>query len=347
MPYGCDPARIPRRATAVGGAKEARRDVGVLREAFEPDRLYAELSDDRTEGSRRRLARVAGFAAEVSLPVVATNEVAYLSPPDHRLHEVFVAASNLTALPGPGYRPTDRLHLASPKEMRRLFADRPGALRNAEDLAGRCAGAVRLAGEVHVPAAILPGGEEPARRLLSLAVAGARSKYPAGGEVLREKVRARLRRELSCIAELGFVSYFLLAHEAAGIARAKGIPVTGRGSAANSLVSYCLGLTQPEPFANRLLFERFMHEKRRDPPDIDLDFCSLRRDEVRFEMLRRYRENGVAEAATVQTMSLRGAVRVAARALGHAPSDIDALSRGVPTRFRDRDRVYSGLEGWE
>ena len=106
-------------------------------------------------------------------------------------------------------------------------------------------------------------------------------------------------------------------------------------------------MTQPEPFTNRLLFERFMHEGRKDPPDVDLDFCSVRRDEVRFEMIRRYERYGVAEAATVQTMSLRGAVRVAARALGHPPREIDDLSRHVPTRFRDRNRVYAGLSGWE
>ena len=342
IPHGFLAARL-----LSGRTEEAERGVRILREAFGDHGVYAELSDDRTEGSRRRLARVAGFAAVAGLPVVATNEVAYLSPEDHRLHEVLVAASNLSALPGPGYRPTDRLHLAAPGEMRRLFADRPEALRNAEVLSERCAGTVTLAGEVHVPAVILPGGEDPAKRLLSLAVAGAKRRYPAGGEVPRGKVRARLRRELSCIAELGFAPYFLLAHEAVGIAREKGIPVTGRGSAANSLVSHCLGLTQPEPFGNRLLFERFMHEERRDAPDIDLDFCSIRRDEVRFEMLRRYEKNGVAEAATVQTMSLRGAVRVAARALGHTPSETDDLSRNVPTRFRDRDRVYAGLEGWE
>ncbi len=90
-----------------------------------------------------------------------------------------------------------------------------------------------------------------------------------------------------------------------------------------------------------------MHEGRKDPPDIDLDFCSLRRDEVRFEMVRRYEKSGAAEAATVQTMSLRGAVRVAARALGHSPREINDLSRHVPTRFRDRDRVYAGLDGWK
>ena len=162
-------------------------------------------------------------------------------------------------------------------------------------------------------------------------------------------MRARLQRELRCIEELGFAPYFLLAREAAEIAREKGIPVMGRGSAANSLVSYCLGLTRPEPFSNRLLFERFMHEFRSDAPDIDLDLCSLRRDEVRDELASRYERYGVAVAATAQTMSLRGAVRVAARALGHAPSEIDNLSRHVPTRFRDRGRIYNPLSSgaWE
>ena len=182
-----------------------------------------------------------------------------------------------------------------------------------------------------------------------MAFAGARRRY--GRRAARvprsEEVAARLRRELRCIDALGFAPYFLMAREAREIAKAKGIPVTGRGSAANSLVSYCLGLTQPEPFGNGLLFERFMHEGRMDPPDIDLDFCSVRRDEVRFEMIRRYERRGAAEAATVQTMSLRGAVRVAARALGHSPREIDALSRHVPTRFPDRNRVYMGLSGWE
>ncbi len=199
-----------------------------------------------------------------------------------------------------------------------------------------------------MPVARVPRGASARGILRRDAFAGARRRYGEGGEdpTLGE-VAARLRRELRCIDHRGFAPYFLVAREARAIARDKGIPVTGRGSAANSLVSYCLGLTQPEPFGNGLLFERFMHEGRLDPPDIDLDFCSIRRDEVRFEMIRRHERSGAAEAATVQTMSLRGAVRTAARALGHPPREIDALSRHVPTRFRDRNRVYMGLSGWE
>ena len=337
VPFGYVP-----RLLLAGRGEETDRVLRALREAFAED-LYVELTDDRTAGSRRRMGRVAELAQRHGLPVLATNEVAYLEPKDHELHDVMVAAANLSKLPGPGYRPTDQLYLKPPDRMRALFRERPDALRNAAAVAERCAGAVDLRGEVHLPSAHLRSGETAEGRLARLALQGAKERY---GHV-EGRVRARLRRELSCIAELGFAPYFLVAREAVEVAREKGIPVTGRGSAANSLVSYCLGLTQPEPFSNRLLFERFMHEFRSDAPDIDLDLCSLRRDEVRDELARRYARHGVAVAATSQTMSLRGAVRVAARALGHAPREITELSKHVPTRFRDRGRIYTPLSGWD
>ena len=324
-------------------SRRAKEILGHLLEAFGRENVFVELTDDRTMGSRRRLRRVALFAEEQSVPVLATGEVTYLKPEDHRLHEVLVAAANLTRLPGPGYRPTDQLYLKPPGKMERLFGDYPEALKNAATVAERCSGAVRLSGKTHMPSVLLLEGETPKKRLVRLVLEGARKRY----EKPEGRVRSRLRRELSCIGALGFASYFLLAHEAKEIAEEKGIPVTGRGSAANSLVSYCLGLTQPEPFSNRLLFERFLHERRKDPPDIDLDLCSERRDEVRDEMIWRYERYGVAVAATANTLSLRGAVRVAARALGHTPEEINRLSRHVPTRFADRDRLLNPISGWE
>lgn len=339
IPFGLVPGLV-----LAGRRREARGILGLLREAFGPDDLYVEVTDDRTAGSRRRLRRVALFAREAGVPLVATNEVAYLRPADHELHEVLVAASNLTRLPGPGYRPTDQLWPKPPEKMSRLFADYPEALRSVAAVAERCAGSVTLAGEVHVPTVRPPGGETPERRLHRLAMEGVRKRY---GDRVEGKVMRRLRRELRCIEDLGFSSYFLLAREAADIAREKGVPVTGRGSAANSVVAYCLGLTQPEPLANRLLFERFMHEERTDPPDIDLDLDSEGRDGVRDELMGSYREVGAAVAATAHTLSLRGAVRVAARALGHAPKDVDDLARHVTARFADRGRVYNAASGWE
>ena len=323
VPFGYLP-----RLVLSGKVSRAREVLGRLLEAFGRDDVFVELTDDETAGSRRRLRRIALFAQERGFPMLASNEVAYLKPEDHRLHEILVATANLTRLPGPDYRPTDRLYLKSSENMTKLFGDYLEALKNAVEVSERCSGTVELAGKSHMPAVLLPEGKTPEKRLIRLVLEGARRRYRKP----QERVRRRLRRELSCIVSLGFASYFLLAHEAKEIAQAKGIPITGRGSAANSLVAYCLGLTQPEPFSNRLLFERFLHERREDLPDIDLDLCSERRDEVRDELIRRYERYGVAVAATANTFSLRGAVRVAAKALGHSPEETNVLSRHVPTR---------------
>jgi error-prone DNA polymerase len=324
---------------------EAKTVLARLLEAFGRDHLFVEITDDRTAGSRRRLIKIASFAKEHNVPVLATNEVTYLYPRDHQLHEILVAASNLTQLPGPGHRPTDQLYLKPPEKMRRLFEDRPDALRNVVEVTERCSrAAVRLTGRVRIPTALTVGGETKERRLIRLAVEGARKRY---GRRPEEKVKSRLQRELECVFALGFQDYFLIAHEAKQIAVERGVAVTGRGSAANSLVSYCLGLTSPEPFSNRLLFERFLHEGREDPPDIDLDLDSEKRDEVRDELIRRYERYGAAVAATANTLSLRGSVRVAARALGHSPEEINRLSRHVPIRVKDRDRLLNPISGWE
>jgi error-prone DNA polymerase len=337
VPFGLIPSLV-----LSDRASEAREILGRLSDAFGQEGVFVELTDDRTAGSRTRLRKMVLFAEENRAPVLATNEVAYLRRREHRLHDVLVAASNLTKLPGPGYRPTDQLYLKPAAKMESLFADYPEALKNAAMLADRCAGAVELAGRVHVPTAMIGDDAAPEGELTRLSLAGAKERYGK----LDEKVLGRLRRELSCIQALGFAPYFLLAHEAVRIAKGKGVPVTGRGSAANSVVSYCLGLTQPEPFANRLLFERFLHEGREDPPDVDLDLCSEGRDEVRDELLGRYERYGAAVAATANTLSLRGAVRVAARALGHPPEETNRLSRYVPVRFKDRDRFLNPISGW-
>ncbi len=345
LPHGLI-ARLVERGKWAG----AKRLLQELSEAFGDGSLYVELTDDRTRFSRNRLRRIVALADECGLPTVATNEVTYVDPEDHRLSEAMWASYNTTSLPGPGHRPTDQLYMKPAWKMERLFGDHPDrsrALRNTAEVALRCAGAVSLGGEVLVPA-YLPHSlyratkeiregcnETSAReRLLSLVLRGARQRY---GKPTPE-IKSRLRRELSCIGELGFTSYFLFANEAKEIAHEKGTPVTGRGSGASSMVAYCLGLTQPEPMEHRLLFERFMHKGRtKDPPDIDMDLCSELRDEVRDELISRYSSCGAGVAATAATFSLRGGVRAAARALGYPPSEIDELARHVPRRIRDRD----------
>ena len=171
VPFGLVP-----RLLLGGRGKEALGVLGLLREAFGSG-LYVQLTDDETAAGRRNAGRVAAFARDAGVPAVAAGEVAYLSPADHRPHEALVAAANLAALPGPDYRPTDRLYLRSGKEMRRLFAHHKEALRNAAAVAERCAGTISLSGKIHMPAAILPPGKTAGRTLLELTVAGVRKRY--------------------------------------------------------------------------------------------------------------------------------------------------------------------------
>lgn len=360
IPFGLLPTMLL--GKGVSSRPNAARLLDRLIEAFGRDNVYAELTDDETHGSRRRMREVEVFATRHGVSTVATGEVTYLEPRDHRLSEVLAAARDLSSLPPPQYRSTDRLYLRSQQKMEHLFADRPEALKNAADIAERCAGTVDLLGgfgrnpdrRVIVPQANLKPGSKEDVQLARLALAGAKRLYREGFKgnedayPSKEEVKARLRTELRVIAGHRYAGYFLLAKEAVEIARSLGAPVTGRGSAANSLVARCLGLTTPDPFNHRLLFQRFLHEHRKDPPDIDLDFCSERRDAVRNELMNRYeRSLGTGLAATSQTLSLRGATRTAARALGYSPSEIDDLARNVPRRIRDRDRLVHYTSEWD
>ena len=353
VPFGLVPSLALSKDTGLRG--KSAEVLSLLREAF--GNVHAELSDDGTEGSRRRMRAVELLAGRCGVPTVAAGEVTYLRPRDHRLSEALAAARNLGPLPPPRYRPTDRLYLRPPEEMVHLFSDRPEALKNAAEIAERCGEAVGLLGGfgrgILVPRALLSEGDTEDGRLSRFALAGARKLYPAafrgepGAFPSGSEVRARLKKELGVISAMGYAGYFLIAREATEIARSLGTPVTGRGSAANSLVARCLSLTTPDPFAHRLLFERFLHSGRKDPPDVDLDLCSERRDAVRSELMRRHSGAGAAVAATANTLSLRGAVRVAGRALGYSPAEVDALARNVPRKIRDRDRLVNYASGWD
>lgn len=363
MPFGLVPATVLGKGDkSVTNRPDAGRLLNLLREAFGEGNVYVELTDDETYGSRRRIREVEILAVRHGIPAVAAGEVTYLKPRDHRLSEVLAASRALSALPPPLYRPTDRLYLRSSKQMYRLFADRPEAIENAAAVAQRCAGAVDLfegfgrspGRRVLVPQADLKPGSIEDVQLARLALAGAKRLYKgafrdkSAAYPSKNEVKARLRTELAVISGHRYAGYFLIAREAVEIARSLGAPVTGRGSAANSLVARCLGLTTPDPFTHRLLFQRFLHERRKDPPDIDLDFCSERRDAVRDELMNRYEKRlGSAVAATSQTLSLRGAVRTAAKALGYSPSQIGELAMHVPRRIRDRDRLVNYTSEWD
>lgn len=176
IPFGLVPTLACSKNTDFRG--KSREILALLREAFGAENVYVELTDDGTRGSRRRMREVEELAGQCGVSAVAAHEVTYLRPADHRLSEALAAANALSALPPPDSRPTDRLYLRSPTRMGKLFADRPRALANAAAVAERCAGAIRLSGEVLMPRANLREGEVSECKLMRLAVAGARELYP-------------------------------------------------------------------------------------------------------------------------------------------------------------------------
>ena len=308
-----------------GLGTRGERVLRRLARCFAPGDFYVELMHLMTPDSPRYVAGLVALAERCALPVVATNNIHYAERRDFRLHDVLASAGARSALPGPYDRPNAELWLKPAGEMRRLFADVPQACDATLEIAERCTLDLGL-GSFHFPAAEVPRGETAYSVLSKAAWHGLEQRYrPVTPEAVR-----RLQHELAIIQQLGFPEYFLVVKDIVDFARRKGIRCSGRGSAGDSIVTYVLGITDADPIAHELLFERFLNPERRQMPDIDIDFDSRRRDEVIAYIYDRFGHDHVAMVATVNTMTARSAVRTVARALGHAPSEIDSFSRYLP-----------------
>ncbi|HOE26295.1 MAG TPA: DNA polymerase III subunit alpha [bacterium] len=274
-----------------------------------------------------RIARLARLAARLRLPPVATGPVVFARPERHALHRVLAAVrtrATVGTLP-PGALAPPGAWLRSGEEMRRIFSALPAAVENARRIADACRLELPL-GRFHPPLLVPAGGESAAERLRRLCREGlARRLRPPSAAA-----RARLRRELEAIGRLGFDAYFLVAHDIVQEAGRRGIPVIGRGSAAGSLVSYCLGITHVDPLAHDLYFERFLNPARRTPPDIDLDLAWNRRDEMLAYVFARHGTDRAAMLSTHVTFTARLAVREIGKALGVPIAEIDRWTRHLP-----------------
>jgi len=268
-------------------------------------------------------------ATRLGIPFAATVNVNFLAPEDRPVHTVLSAvrenmrlgdmAAHHERLAGPHSYFMTREHMAA------RLPDAAEALRNTQRIAEMCNLTLEL-GVHRFPRADLPAGETATRRLHALAEAGARRRY--GG--MPAPVRERLDRELGVIARLHFCDYFLIVHDICEFAVRAGIPCVGRGSAGNSLVAYSLGISAVDPLHYDLYFERFLNEFRTDMPDIDLDFCWRRRDEVIRYVYERYGADRVAMISTHTRLRMASAFRDVARVLGLPQREIDALSRRLP-----------------
>lgn len=295
-----------------------------------------------------RIERLDWLARAYGLGLLATNDVHYHAAPRRALHDVMTAIRHKTTVAAAGHllRPNAERHLKSPQEMQRLFARWPHAIAAARAVADACAFSLdELTYEY--PQEIYPSGQSPQAFLESETWAGAARRYPEG---LPESVRETLSRELALIGKLDLARYFLTIKDIVDFARSQSPPILcqGRGSAANSAVCYVLGITSVDPAKHQLLFDRFISEERKEPPDIDVDFEHERREEVIQYIYARYGRHRAGLCATVIHYRPRMAIREVGKAMGLSEDVTSALARSVwggwGREISERHAAESGLD---
>ncbi|RIK47050.1 MAG: DNA polymerase III subunit alpha [Chloroflexi bacterium] len=306
----------------------ARRYATDLREVFGPQHFYLELQDHGLPEQRRVNPKLLELARVSDIPIVATNDVHYVRPEDAPIQELLVCVQTNTTLNDPKRlrMETDQFYFKSPEEMEQLFRDVPDSLRNTVAIAERCAFELDF-GRLHLPSPDVPAGMSAHEYMSALCWEGLQVRYPQASD----EVVQRLEYELSVIEQTGFASYMLIVRDFAQFARQAGIPFGVRGSAAASIVLYTLFITDIDPIANRLVFERFLNLERREMPDIDMDFADDRRGEVIDYVARKYGHDRVAQIITFGTMGAKASLRDVGRAMGWSPADVDRVARLIPT----------------
>lgn len=313
------------RAFAAGQTASANERLTRLVEAFGRDNVYVELQQRHRRGEDQLNTFLIHLAEHAGLPPLATNGVCYARPNGRQILDVFTCIRNHTHLDAAGLllAQNSERHLKTPAQMRELFADLPEAISNTVRLAERLEFSLDNLG-YEFPKYPIREGETMDHVLRQQVYAGAAQRY---GARLSTEVRAQLERELNLIAHLGFAGYFLIVGDLVNFCRENNIMCQGRGSAANSAVCYCLGITAVDPVGAKLLFERFLSESRKSWPDIDIDLPSGdRRERVIQEVYQRYGKHGAAMTANVITFRGRSAAREIGKALNIAPDVLDRFS---------------------
>src|SRR5262252_3340796 len=313
--FGCGSACAPQ-------AIENR--ARFLIETFGRENVFVELQRHFIRGEERINRQLIDLARAHQLPLVATNGVQYAKPYGREVLDVFTCIREHTHLDAAGKLLTQNAerHLKRDREMRAMFADLPEAIENTSRLAERLTFSLENIG-YKFPEYPVPVGHSMDSFLRTIVWFGAQQRYAA----ISPKVKRQIDEELALISKLGFPGYFLIVWDIVNFCREHNIMVQGRGSAANSAVCYCLGITPVDPVENHLVFERFLNESRKGWPDIDLDLPSGdRREAVIQEVYRRYGKNGAAMTANVITYRGRSAAREIGKTLNFSPSIIDRFS---------------------
>jgi DNA polymerase-3 subunit alpha len=313
---------------------EARAVAGWCKEVFDQGRFYLELQDNGLEEQRSVNQGLAALSRELGIPLVATNDCHYLRREDAVAQDVLLCIQTGKTLKDPKRMKfsTDQFYLRPAAEMERLFSPYPEALRNTLEIAEQCNLELRFE-EYHLPRFKPPSGESLDHYLEQSAQEGLAGSfaYTSKAPEERERYAKRLDAELSMIKSMGFSGYFLIVADFVNYAKTRGIPVgPGRGSAAGSLVAYSLGITDIDPLAYDLIFERFLNPERISLPDIDVDFCIEGRDEVIRYVTEKYGTENVAQIITFGKMQAKAVVRDVGRVLDLPYKEVDAIAKLIP-----------------
>lgn len=316
-----------------GMIERARERALRFKHILGPENYFFELQENGMPEQVEVNRKLIDLARELHIGLVATNDCHYLMKEDAKAHEVLLCIQTGKTLKDAGRMKfsTDQFYFKSPEEMKEAFGDAPEAIRNTVLIAERCNVEFRL-GENLLPRYDVPTGDSPEAYMAALAQMGLERRFRGG---IPEGYQERLDREIDVIRKMGFASYFLIVWDFISYARGKGIPVgPGRGSAAGSLVSYCLDITEIDPIKYNLLFERFLNPERISMPDIDVDFCQDRRGEVITYVSEKYGKDRVAQIITFGTMAAKAAIRDVGRAMDIPYAEVDRIAKLVPNTLK-------------
>jgi error-prone DNA polymerase len=302
--------------------------------------LYIAISKTYTGLDQKRMFRLAQLSEALNIPLVATNNVHYHQAQRRELQDILTCVREKCTIHNAGYKLHENAerYLKPINEMYRLFSTYPQAIENALAIAQRCVFSLDELQYVY-PDELTTEGRTPQEELIHLAWQGAQEKF---GTPIPQKVQESLNYELDFVHRKNYASYFLTVHDFVSFARRRGILCQGRGSAANSVICFCLGITSVDPTKFKLLFARFMSDARNEPPDIDVDFEHERREEVMQYIYQKYGRDRAAIVATVTQLHSKGAVRDVAKAMGLSADMINILSATVGSYYDegfDRERL--------
>jgi DNA polymerase III subunit alpha len=320
-----------------GDPGRAKATLAEFRDIFGPEHYFVELMEHGLPQDKLVNPGLVAAARDLGLPLLATNDLHYTKKADAVPHEVLLCIQTGASLADPKRLrfETEEFYLKSPAEMRALFADHPDACDNTLLVAERCDLELDFGGS-HLPRFDVPDGHTLESWLREETFRGAAQRY---GDPLPDEVRRRLDYELSVIDGLGFPGYFLIVADLCRHAREQGIRVgPGRGSAAGSCVSYCLRITDLDPLAYGLMFERFLNPGRREMPDIDMDFDERRRGDMIRYATEKYGDDHVAQIVTFSTIKAKQAIRDSARVLGFPYKLGDDLAKMMPPPVLGKER---------